>query len=149
MHGVSPIVSSTLSNSRPRPLVVLTCRLAHRHPPGSCSDPINWSADCTVETTVTGEQRVLAANPFHLGWFLGNSYGVHGWNQQWGGAGGEDWTQPDLHIELAKAVDRACFDFLLLEELAVRPDNYGSSMDFYLERARCGRRRTTRCRWSR
>jgi len=77
----------------------------------------------------------LSANPFHLGWFLGNSFGVHGWNQQWGGAGGGDWTQPDIHIELAKAVERACFDFLLLEDSLFVPDNYGGSMGFYLARA--------------
>jgi len=77
----------------------------------------------------------LAANPFHLGWFLGNSYGVHGWNQPWGGADAQDWTQPDLHIELAKALERACFDYLLLEDSLFVPDNYGSSMEFYLRRA--------------
>ena len=77
----------------------------------------------------------MAANPFHLGWFLGNSYGVHGWNQPWGGTDAEDWTQPDLHIELAKALERACFDYLLLEDSLFVPDNYGSSMDFYLRRA--------------
>ena len=81
------------------------------------------------------EKRVLGANPFHLGWFLGNSFGVHGWNQQWGGTGGEDWTQPDLHIELAKALERACFDYLLLEDSLFVPDNYGGSMEFYLARA--------------
>ena len=77
----------------------------------------------------------MGANPFHLGWFLGNSFGVHGWNQQWGGTGGEDWTQPDLHIELARALERACFDYLLLEDSLFVPDNYGDSMEFYLARA--------------
>ncbi|MEA2805124.1 MAG: hypothetical protein QOE49_5219 [Rhodospirillaceae bacterium] len=77
----------------------------------------------------------MAANPFHLGWFLGNSYGVHGWNQPWGGTDAQDWTQPDLHIELAKALERACFDYLLLEDSLFVPDNYGSSMEFYLRRA--------------
>ena len=77
----------------------------------------------------------MAANPFHLGWFLGNSFGVHGWNQPWGGTGGQDWTQPDLQIELAKALERACFDYLLLEDSLFVPDNYGSSMEFYLARA--------------
>jgi long-chain alkane monooxygenase len=81
------------------------------------------------------EKRILGANPFHLGWFLGNSFGVHGWNQQWGGTGGEDWTQPDLHIELARALERACFDYLLLEDSLFVPDNYGDSMEFYLARA--------------
>ena len=77
----------------------------------------------------------MTAKPFHLGWFLGNSFGVHGWNQQWGGSGGADWAQPDLHIELAKALERACFDYLLLEDSLFVPDNYGNSMEFYLARA--------------
>ena len=81
------------------------------------------------------EKRALAASPFHLDWFLGNSYGVHGWNQEWGGADAEDWTQPDLHIDLARALERACFDYLLLEDSLFVPDNYGGSMDFYLARA--------------
>jgi len=77
----------------------------------------------------------LAAARFHLGWFLGNSFGVHGWNQPWSGIDARDWAQPDLHIELAKALERACFDCLLLEDSVFVPDNYGGSMDFYLKRA--------------
>jgi hypothetical protein len=26
---------------------------------------------------------------------VGNGFGVHGWNQPWGGTSGEDWMQPD------------------------------------------------------
>jgi long-chain alkane monooxygenase len=77
----------------------------------------------------------LAATPFHLGWFLGNSYGVHGWKLPWGGTDPQDWTKPDLHIDLARACERASFDFLLLEDSLFVPDNYGNSRDFYLERA--------------
>jgi FMN-dependent oxidoreductase (nitrilotriacetate monooxygenase family) len=77
----------------------------------------------------------VSIKPIHLGWFLGNSFGVHGWNQQWAGTGPQDWAQPDLHIELAKSLERACFDFLLMEDSLFVPDNYGSSMEFYLTRA--------------
>ena len=77
----------------------------------------------------------MAAARFHLGWFLGNSFGVHGWNQPWSGVDARDWAHPDLHIELAKALERACFDCLLLEDSVFVPDNYGGSMDFYLKRA--------------
>ena len=72
---------------------------------------------------------------FHLGWFLGNSYGVHGWLDQWGGGTARNWSDPALHMDLARAIDRACFDFVLLEDSSFVPDNYGSSMDFYLKRA--------------
>jgi FMN-dependent oxidoreductase (nitrilotriacetate monooxygenase family) len=77
----------------------------------------------------------VAGRRFHLGWFLGNSFGVHGWGQQWGGASAQDWAQPDLHIDMAKALERACFDYLLLEDSVFVPDNYGASMEFYLKRA--------------
>jgi FMN-dependent oxidoreductase (nitrilotriacetate monooxygenase family) len=77
----------------------------------------------------------LAAKQFHLGWFLGNSFGVHGWRQPWSGAAPRDWSDPTLHIDMAKALERASFDFLLLEDSSFVPDNYGGSMDFYLERA--------------
>lgn len=26
---------------------------------------------------------------------MGNGFGVHCWNQPWGGTSGEDWMQPD------------------------------------------------------
>jgi FMN-dependent oxidoreductase (nitrilotriacetate monooxygenase family) len=77
----------------------------------------------------------LAGKQFHLGWFMNNTYGVHGWNQPWGGGDGQDWTQPDLHIEMAKAFERACFDYFLLEDSLFVPDNYGGTADFYLRRA--------------
>ena len=77
----------------------------------------------------------MASRPFHLGWFLGNSFGVHGLNQPWGGTSGQDWAMPDLHIDMARALERACFDFLLLEDSLFVPDNYGGSTEFYLSRA--------------
>ncbi|HWJ75455.1 MAG TPA: NtaA/DmoA family FMN-dependent monooxygenase [Kaistia sp.] len=77
----------------------------------------------------------MPRKPFHLGWFLGNSFGVHGWNDPWGGTTARDWANPSLQIDLARAIERACFDMVLLEDSSFVPDNYGSSMDFYLKRA--------------
>ncbi len=77
----------------------------------------------------------MSDKKFHLGWFLGNSFGVHGWGQLWGGSPARDWAQPDLQVELARALERACFDYLLLEDSAFVPDNYGGSPAFYLTRA--------------
>jgi len=73
--------------------------------------------------------------PFHLGWFLGNAWGVHGWNQAWGGTSARDWAKPDLQIDLARAIERACFDFLMMEDSVFVPDNYGATREFYLARA--------------
>ncbi|WP_158746323.1 NtaA/DmoA family FMN-dependent monooxygenase [Acidisphaera sp. L21] len=52
-----------------------------------------------------------------------------------GGTSGRDWAQPDLHLDLARALDRACFDFVLMEDSSFVPDSFGGSMDYYLERA--------------
>lgn len=77
----------------------------------------------------------MSDQKFHLGWFLANSYGVHGWRQPWGGAAARNWAQPDLQIEMAQALERACLDFLLLEDSSFVPDSYGGSPAFYLRRA--------------
>ena len=47
----------------------------------------------------------VTMKPIHLGWFHGNSFGVHGWKQPWAGTGPRDWYEPDLHIDLARALE--------------------------------------------
>jgi long-chain alkane monooxygenase len=77
----------------------------------------------------------VSGKPFHMGWFLGNSFGVHGWKQSWSGSGARRWCDPSLHIDMARTLERACFDYMLMEDSVFVPDNYGASMNFYLERA--------------
>ena len=36
---------------------------------------------------------------------------------------------------MIRAMERACFDLLILEDSSTVPDNYGGSMDFYLKNA--------------
>ena len=54
----------------------------------------------------------------HLGWFVGRGYGysVHAWNQPWSGSIGSDWAEGGLLLDAAAAMDRACFDYLLIED---------------------------------
>lgn len=72
---------------------------------------------------------------FHLAWFFGNTFGVHDWVGPWRGAGGREWARPDFQVDLARALDRACFDYLLMEDSSFVPDDYGGSTDFYLRNA--------------
>ena len=51
----------------------------------------------------------------HLGWFVGRGYSVHAWNQPWSGSIGSNWASGELLTELARAMDRACFDYLMIE----------------------------------
>ena len=53
--------------------------------------------------------------PFHLGWFLQGS-SVQAWGEPWTGAIGRDWMVPDLFCDMARALERACFDYILIED---------------------------------
>jgi FMN-dependent oxidoreductase (nitrilotriacetate monooxygenase family) len=48
---------------------------------------------------------------------------------------GTTWTKPDLFVDLARAMERACFDYLLIEDNTFVGDRYGDSMDVYLKYA--------------
>ncbi len=71
----------------------------------------------------------------HFGWFVGKGYSVHAWAQAWSGRIGEDWAEPDLYIDLAKAMERACFDYMLIEDGHFVADSYGGSADYFLRHA--------------
>jgi FMN-dependent oxidoreductase (nitrilotriacetate monooxygenase family) len=72
---------------------------------------------------------------FHLGWFVGRGYSVHAWNQPWSGTIGSDWARGDLLIDLARAMDRACFDYLMIEDGSFVTDAYRGSSEWHLRNA--------------
>ena len=71
----------------------------------------------------------------HLGWFIGRGYSVHAWNQPWSGSIGVDWMKPDLYLDLARAMDRACFDYMMIEDGSFVPDAFRGSPEWYLHNA--------------
>jgi alkanesulfonate monooxygenase SsuD/methylene tetrahydromethanopterin reductase-like flavin-dependent oxidoreductase (luciferase family) len=75
------------------------------------------------------------SKPLHLAWFLGNTFGVHDWAGPWSGNGAREWARPDFQVDIARALERAGFDYLLMEDSSFVPDNYGGSTDFYLQNA--------------
>jgi FMN-dependent oxidoreductase (nitrilotriacetate monooxygenase family) len=72
---------------------------------------------------------------FHFGWFVGKGYSVHGWNQPWTGAVASDWMEPDIYMDLARALERACFDCLIIEDGSFIADAYQDSPEWYLRNA--------------
>ncbi|MGZ5904784.1 MAG: NtaA/DmoA family FMN-dependent monooxygenase [Reyranella sp.] len=70
-----------------------------------------------------------------MGWFIGRGYSVHAWNQQWSGTIGTDYMQPDLYIDLVQAMERACFDYVMIEDGSFVPDAYKGSAEWYLHHA--------------
>jgi FMN-dependent oxidoreductase (nitrilotriacetate monooxygenase family) len=71
---------------------------------------------------------------FHLGWFLGPGITIQGWNEP-GFGHGYDWTKPDIFVDAVKALERACFDLVILEDTSAVPYTYKGSMDYYLKHA--------------
>jgi FMN-dependent oxidoreductase (nitrilotriacetate monooxygenase family) len=72
---------------------------------------------------------------FHLGWFVGKGYSPHSWNQPWSGTIGTDWMEPDLYMDLARSLERACFDCLILEDGSFIADAYQNSPEWVLANA--------------
>ena len=68
---------------------------------------------------------------FHLGWFLEGS-SVQAWGESWTGGIAREWMQPDLFVEMARSLERACFDYLLLEDSSYIGESYGNSREIYL-----------------
>ncbi len=76
----------------------------------------------------------MTAKPFHLGLFLQGS-SVQAWGEAWTGRIGETWEQPELFIDVARALERACFDYVLLEDSSYIGESYGASREIYLHNA--------------
>jgi alkanesulfonate monooxygenase SsuD/methylene tetrahydromethanopterin reductase-like flavin-dependent oxidoreductase (luciferase family) len=60
----------------------------------------------------------------HLGWFA--VAGTDEWNQPLSSAGGRPWNGK-FHVEWAQALERACFDFMVMEDKLHVSEIYGGS----------------------
>src|SRR6266542_2701959 len=73
--------------------------------------------------------------PFHLAWFLSQGYGPKSWRGDWPGSDIERWMMPDLFVDLARGMERACFDYIIIEDSSNVPYTYKDSHDTYLQYA--------------
>jgi long-chain alkane monooxygenase len=71
------------------------------------------------------------ADRFHLGWFM--NFTPDEWNEPFS-TGGNPWSG-DFYIDMALALERACFDYIMIEDTLMVSDAYGGSMDIYLKHA--------------
>ncbi|MDR3534854.1 MAG: NtaA/DmoA family FMN-dependent monooxygenase [Acetobacteraceae bacterium] len=74
----------------------------------------------------------MAARPFHLGWFLQGS-SVQAWGEPWTGHIGQTWMVPEFFLDMARSLERACFDYVLLEDSSYVGESYQGSTDIYLK----------------
>lgn len=64
---------------------------------------------------------------FHLGWFT--NYMPPAWRGAWAGDAGRRWINGDFYVEMAQILDRAKFDFVMLEDSSFLHDTFGGSFE--------------------
>jgi FMN-dependent oxidoreductase (nitrilotriacetate monooxygenase family) len=79
-------------------------------------------------------EYVVKAKPFHLAWFLQGS-SAQAWGEPWTGHIGKTWQQPELFLNMARSLERACFDYILLEDSSYVGESFGDSTEIYLKNA--------------
>lgn len=73
----------------------------------------------------------MPARPFHLAWFLQGS-SVQAWGEPWTGHIGTTWMVPELFLDMARSLERACFDYILLEDSSYVGESYNGATELYL-----------------
>jgi FMN-dependent oxidoreductase (nitrilotriacetate monooxygenase family) len=66
---------------------------------------------------------------FHMGWFLNHGWSLYGWGNQWAGNAGREYGSPQLWIDMATSLERACFDYMMIEDASVLPDVFQGGFD--------------------
>src|SRR5882724_3500214 len=73
----------------------------------------------------------MPAKKFHLGWFT--NFITDEWNLPFA-SGGRPWDGK-FYIGMAQAMERACFDYIMLEDTLMISEAYGGTMEAYLKHA--------------
>src|SRR6201984_92268 len=74
----------------------------------------------------------MPTKPFHLAWFLQGS-SAQAWGEAWTGHIGQTWMESELFLNMARALERACFDYILLEDSSYVGESFGGSTEIYLK----------------
>jgi hypothetical protein len=53
---------------------------------------------------------------------------VQAWNEPWTGHIGTSWERPELFLDTARSLERACFGYILLEDLSYVGESFGGSV---------------------
>src|SRR5580692_3286539 len=73
----------------------------------------------------------MASKPLHLGWFMNFTPGE--WDHPLG-AGGSRWDGR-FYVDMAQALERACFDYIMIEDTLMVSEAYGDSAEAALKHA--------------
>jgi FMN-dependent oxidoreductase (nitrilotriacetate monooxygenase family) len=73
----------------------------------------------------------MSAKPFHLGWFMNFTPGE--WDHPLA-SGGSPWSG-EFYVDMAKALERACFDYIMIEDTLMVSETYGGTAEAGLKYA--------------
>ena len=73
----------------------------------------------------------MSCDPFHLAWFLQGS-SIQAWGADWTGNISEEWMDAGMFLDLARNIERAGFDYLLLEDSIYIGQNWQNQRDIFL-----------------
>ena len=70
---------------------------------------------------------------YHLTWFLGTGFGIQAWNPDvdgpWTGNNETEWMKAELYCDLTASLERAGFDYLLIEDTSQLDDGFRGSAE--------------------
>lgn len=78
----------------------------------------------------------MAKDHFHLAWFLQGS-SIQAWGEPWTGNIHSEWMDAGMFLDLARAMERACFDYMLIEDSIYIGQNWEDSRDIFLKSGMC------------
>lgn len=73
----------------------------------------------------------MPGTPFHLAWFT--SFNAPAWRSAWGGESGTEWLTGQYHIDMARQLERAGFDFIMFEDSTMVSEALGKTMEMDLK----------------
>ena len=75
----------------------------------------------------------MAAQPFRLGWF--GNLTAPDWRSGWSGNDATQWSDGRFYIDMVRAMERAGFDFMMLEDSLMVSDIYAGTAELELKNA--------------
>jgi FMN-dependent oxidoreductase (nitrilotriacetate monooxygenase family) len=74
----------------------------------------------------------MTPQKFHLGWFM-NFMPPKSWRGNWGGSDAETWADGDFYVDFIRSLERACFDYMMIEDSSMVPDAYAGTSEVELK----------------
>ena len=72
-------------------------------------------------------------NKFHLGWFM--NFTPVEWDTELASPDAGRWENGQFYVDMARDLERACFDYIMIEDTVMVADAYGGTMEGSLKHA--------------